>query len=147
MTSRLRLYATLTLGLTLALPATRVDARKTSDASRLGAFSGAMQYCAENHGGAERRYQRARRHVASEVNDTDKADRRKALAASDSTTNTAPSCCGRASGSATSEVTEGTVLSARSPRAGTAGHQDTAAGAPCLNAALGIRHPSWRGHA
>jgi len=59
MTIRQRLYATLTLGLTLALPATRVDAQKLSDASRLGAFSGAMQYCAENHGGADRRYQRA----------------------------------------------------------------------------------------
>lgn len=83
MPSRLRLYATLTLGLTLTFPATRVDAQKLSDASRLGAFSGAMQYCAENHGGADRRYQRARRHVASEVNDMGKADQRKALAARD----------------------------------------------------------------
>lgn len=83
MIRHLHLCALITLGLALTFPAPRVDAESLSDASRLGAFSGAMQYCAEQHGGADRRYQRARSRVASEVIDMGKSDRRKAIAARD----------------------------------------------------------------
>ncbi len=83
MTRHLHLYALFTLGLAMTFPAPRVNAQTLSDASRLGAFSGAMQYCADKHGGADRRYQRARRRAASEVSDMGKSDRRKAIAARD----------------------------------------------------------------
>jgi hypothetical protein len=83
MIRHLHLYALITPGLALTFPAPRVDAEGLSDASRLGAFSGAMQHCADQHGGADRRYQRAGSRVAFEVSDMDVSDRCKAIAARD----------------------------------------------------------------
>ena len=83
MSRRLNPYALFTLALTLMFPVSRADAQKLSEASRLGAFSGAMQYCADEHGGSDRRFQRARRRAASEVSDMSKSEQRKAIAARD----------------------------------------------------------------
>lgn len=48
---------------------------------RLGAFSGAMQYCAETLHGQDPPYRRIRLHIAHEVDGTSRADRNKAVSA------------------------------------------------------------------
>ncbi len=63
-----------------AIPA--AQAQSLPEASRLGAFSGAMQYCADNYSG-DRDFKRARGRAAAEVAGMSKEERRKAVAARD----------------------------------------------------------------
>ncbi len=55
--------------------------RWVGDATRLGAFSGAMRYCEERYGGSERRYRMARLRVADAVSDMEPRDKRRAIGA------------------------------------------------------------------
>jgi hypothetical protein len=59
------------------------QARDLRDATRLGAFSGAMRYCEERFGGNERRYRMARLRVAGEVDVMERREKIRALAARD----------------------------------------------------------------
>jgi len=72
--------ACLSVVLSCAIPAAR--AQSLSDASRLGAFSGAMQYCADSYSG-DRDFKRARSRAAAEVAGMSKEERRKVVAARD----------------------------------------------------------------
>lgn len=58
-------------------------AQGSSEAKRLGAFAGAMQYCEDRYDGSERRYRWARMHVAKEVEGMKRDDRRDAIMARD----------------------------------------------------------------
>lgn len=77
----LLLLLPLLVALDCAIPAV-AQAQSMSDASRLGAFSGAMQYCADNYSG-DRDFKRARSRAAKEVGGMGKDERRKAIAARD----------------------------------------------------------------
>lgn len=72
--------ASLTL---LILGAAPAHAKLVHDAHRLGAFAGAMKYCAERYDEREGRYNWARLAVAREVSDMRGKDKIKALTARD----------------------------------------------------------------
>lgn len=62
---------------------TPVLAQDTDQAFRLGAFSGAMNYCADRYDDRQHRYRWARLRVAEEVSSMGRIDRFRALAARD----------------------------------------------------------------
>lgn len=78
----LRLAYLASLLVMLAAPAP-AQARDLREATRLGAFSGAMRFCEERYGGNERRYRLARLRVAAEVDNMDRRLKLRALAARD----------------------------------------------------------------
>ena len=58
-------------------------AQAVSDATRLGAFSGAMRYCEERFGGSERRYRIARLRAAGAIDGMSSRDKLRAIGARD----------------------------------------------------------------
>lgn len=58
-------------------------AQLVSDATRLGAFAGAMQFCEQRYDGPSHRYRWARLRVAQEVSDMGRDERLRALIARD----------------------------------------------------------------
>ena len=72
----------LTLG-ALQLAAPPAAASDLRDATRLGAFSGAMRFCEERYGGDERRYRLARLRVAADVDGMERREKIRAIAARD----------------------------------------------------------------
>ena len=51
------------------------------EATRLGAFLGAMKYCEERYGESERRYRHARLRAAKEMDDMDRGERHRVIRA------------------------------------------------------------------
>lgn len=51
------------------------------EATRLGAFLGAMKYCEERYGESERRYRHARLRAAREMDDMDRGERHRVIRA------------------------------------------------------------------
>lgn len=73
--------AALVLG--CGLQASPARAQLVTDATRLGAFSGAMRFCEERYGGSERRYRFARLRAAGAIDQMSQRDKLRALGARD----------------------------------------------------------------
>jgi hypothetical protein len=55
-----------------------------AEATRIGAFAGAMRWCEEHHDGRERRYRAARRRAGAEIDGMNRLERSEVVRARDS---------------------------------------------------------------